>query len=414
VGIEPVGEDLREKLGLTKTLDGAAELTGTKTASTSTNPSRLIVLKALIERGPLSRSQLADVASLSRSILTGITHDLIDLGLLQELSVAHDRKQRGRPSILISINPEHAYFVGICITDTPPLMVLTDLHGNIVSQHQIAAQSEPARVVASIRAGIQRLIRTPNINPKRIFGIGLGISGFVDPTNQICRYSAMLDWHDVPIAEMVRRATGIPTFIDNDANAVAIGENLFGEARSLKDFSIITLGGSIGGAHYINGKLHRGHDGGAGEIGHITVQPGGQLCNCGKKGCVDMIASANAIVLAAQGQGLPVQTVREIEVLAANRSTSAIKILRESGQNLGIAVASVIQINNPELVLFVDIIGFGNGLFTTTVRQTIENNILPRFLSSTKLSFHQVEQSFLARGAASIAAHQYLLVRVAK
>jgi predicted NBD/HSP70 family sugar kinase len=329
---------------------------------------------------------------------------------LDEMPVIRDKDRRGRPSILLTVKATHAYFVGVSITETPPLMVLVDMCGNVVGQREIAAHTEPKEVAASIQRGMGFILSSKDISIQQVLGIGIALSGFVDHNKGICIYSAAKNWNNVPITDIVNRATGIPAYIDNDANAIAIGEKLFGIAREFANFSILTLGRNIGCAHYINGRLYRGHNGGAGEIGHITIAANGPPCPCGKRGCLDVIAASMAIISAAKGQNLPVEMVRDVEALAMNGSAPAIAILREAGQALGLAVANIIQINNPAVVLFADIVGFGNGIFSTATLQTAENNILPRLLSSTRLLFHPVEQSFMARGAASIAAHQYLLV----
>ncbi len=362
----------------------------------------------------MSRSDLSEKINVGRSALTEISHDLIQMGLLHEVSVVRNNLHKGRPSILLSMNAEYGYFVGVDIANTPQLMVLTDLLGKPVSQCQISGDGKPQTVVDSIQSGIRHLIE-PEIGPKRkVLGIGIALSGFTDYVRGVCIYSAALNWHNVPIADLVARATGIPTYIDNNAHAVAIAEKLFGEARELKNFSLILLSTKIGCAHYIHGQLYRGNDGGAGEIGHITVVPDGQQCRCGKRGCLETIAASGAILSEAAAAQLPGKNVQDIEALAAKGNPHAIAILRKAGEALGLVVANVIQVNNPELVLFADIVGFQSGLFIITTRQTIENNILPRFQSSTRLVFHHVKPSFLARGAASIAIHEFILEQVAR
>jgi predicted NBD/HSP70 family sugar kinase len=241
-------------------------------------------------------------------------------------------------------------------------------------------------------------------------GIGIAVTGVIDERAGLCRYSAALGWRDVPLAKLVRDSTGVESYVGNDANAVAIGEKLFGRGRDLRHFSSIILGGTIGGAHYIEGKLYTGYDGGAGEIGHVTLDVDGPRCPCGKNGCLDMFAGGTAMRAAAQDAGLPCQSVHDLEALASLGNAKAMAILRKAGKALGLAIANLIQINNPECILFADVEGFGKGIFQATTRQVIENNILPRFLASTEIVFHQVEQSFLGRAAASIAAQQYLQV----
>jgi predicted NBD/HSP70 family sugar kinase len=212
----------------------------------------------------------------------------------------------------------------------------------------------------------------------------------------------------------VSRITGIPTYIDNDANTVATAEKLFGHAREAKNFSIITLSNTVGCAHYIGGKLYRGENGGAGEIGHCLADPDGVLCRCGRIGCLDTVAGFDAILQSAKKHQLAVRSIQDLEALAANGNPHAVGILRGAGHALGMAVANVIQINNPEMALFACTEGLHNGLFATITRQTIENNILPRFLSSTSLHFYPVQKDFWARGAASIAAQEFLIAQVSQ
>jgi predicted NBD/HSP70 family sugar kinase len=375
---------------------------------------RSAVIETLLELGPTSRSSLADLTKLSRAALTEISHDLIELGLLYEIPVVNNRQRKGRPSVLLAVNAEHGYFVGVNIACSPALMVLADLHGNVISQHEIVETRSPQSLATSIQSGIQRMLASKSFSRDQVLGIGLALSGFVDHVHGICIHSGALNWADVPIRELVIEATGIPTCIGNDANAVATGEKLFGQAREAKNFCLITLGTTIGCAHYVGGRLYAGSSGGAGEIGHITMDPDGQMCPCGKRGCLDTIAGAGAILSAARAHGLQAETVAAVEALATNGDQRAIAILRKAGQALGLAAASSIQINNPELLLFADTQDFCSGIyFTTIVRQTIENNILPRFLSSTRIHFHPVKQSFLACGAAAIAAHNFLIEQAA-
>jgi predicted NBD/HSP70 family sugar kinase len=369
------------------------------------------IIEALLENGSMSRSGLADSLGLSRSALTEMSRILIQDGFIEESPSVVDRQRKGRPSIMLSLNARYGYFVGVGLTEDPPLMALTDCHGNVLAEHRIGMAMAPKDVAAEISRGIPYLTRASNIAMEKVLGIGVALSGHVDHAAGICLHSNMLGWHDVPIARIVESATGLPTYIDNDAHAVALGEKLFGLARELKSFTVIMLGKKIGGGSYMQGRLYRGHTGAAGEIGHCTVAPGGPRCECGKHGCVDVFASSSALLRRAAELHLPVDAIGQLEALAAGGEAKAIDLLRHAGSVLGIAVANLIQVNNPELVLFADLVGFGNGIFITSARQAIEHNIMPHLLATTRLEFRSVEQDFMVRGAASIAAHQFLIER---
>jgi predicted NBD/HSP70 family sugar kinase len=124
-----------------------------------------------------------------------------------------------------------------------------------------------------------------------------------------------------------------------------------------------------------------------------------------------MCATSSVLLKRAAELGLKAENVAQLEAIAAKGGAQAIELLREAGAMLGVVVANVIQVNNPELVLIADVVGFGNGLFITSTRQAIENNILPHLIATTRLEFCSVEKEFLARSAASIAAHQFLIDR---
>ena len=368
----------------------------------------IVVIEAYLQHGMLSRSDLAALTGISRSAITEITQNLLDMGLLEEFPVIQEKQGRGRPAISLRFSASHGYFIGVSVTDTPSLVILADMQGNVVGECEIPPNDVPKNVGLIIRRAMNDLLRRTRVPRDRLLSIGIAVTGVVDETDGICRYSAALNWRDVPIAKLVQQATGVNAYVGNDANAVAIGEKLFGRARDLRHFSSLILGRNIGCAHYIEGDLYRGYDGGAGEIGHVTLDVNGPRCRCGKNGCLDMFAGGTAMLGLAKAAGLDCQTMRELEELAAVGNAKAMDILRNGAQALGLAVASLIQINNPECVLFADVEGFGKGIFQATTRQVIENNILPRFLASTEIVFHQVERSFLARAAASIAAQQYL------
>jgi predicted NBD/HSP70 family sugar kinase len=370
--------------------------------------SLIVVIEAYLQYGMLSRSDLAALTGISRSAITEITQNLLDMELLQEFPVVQEKQGRGRPAISLRFSASHGYFIGVSVTDTPSLVILADMQGNVVGECEIPSSDAPHKVATTIRRAMNDLLRQTGVARDRLLSIGIAVTGVIDENAGVCRYSSALNWRDVPIAQLVKEATGVDAYVGNDANAVAIGEKLFGRARDLRHFSSLILGRNIGCAHYIEGNLYRGYDGGAGEIGHVTLDVNGPRCRCGKNGCLDMFAGGTALLGLAKAAGLACQNMHDLEALAAVGNAKAMTILRNGAQALGLAVASLIQINNPECVLFADVEGFGKGIFQATTRQVIENNILPRFLASTEIVFHQVERSFLARAAASIAAQHYL------
>jgi predicted NBD/HSP70 family sugar kinase len=369
---------------------------------------RNAVIATLLRNEQLSRSELSELTGVSPAAITEVTQAFLLRGLLVELPSLSTGGRRGRPIVQLQLQASHAYFVGISVAESSMPMVITDLRGRVVERHSLPICKAPADLAESTRKAFQELLRSSGIARSRVHGIGITVAGIVDAEEGVCRYSAALNWRDVPVAALMAKALRMPAWVDNDANAVAVGEKFFGKARDMEHFSSVMLGRTIGSAHYMHGMLYRGYDDSAGEIGHITVDPKGSLCRCGRYGCLDTIAGGYALRDSAKAAGLSIRSMRELEELALQGHAQATRLLRTAGTSLGTVVASLVHLNNPQCVLFTDVEGFDNGVFRTATRQAIENNVMARFLGSTQIIFNDSENGLLPRSAASIAAFEYL------
>ncbi|MEZ2131188.1 MULTISPECIES: ROK family protein [unclassified Sinorhizobium] len=364
------------------------------------------LLRVISESGPLSRTELAALMGLSKAAMSGIARDLIDLGVLHETETIYGQ---GRPSVLLDLRPECAFFVGISLLEDPAPMILSDLNGNIITRQSMPLSRDPKILAAAVSASLPDLVKTHPDAAQKLAGIGVALSGFVDEEQATCVQSTLLGWQDVPLADIIRQKTGVETFIENDAKAVAVSEKLFGSAREIQNFSVVSLGDGIGCAHFIEGKLYRGNHGGAGEIAHCTIEPGGSPCRCGKRGCLDTIASMKAIKEMSRAAGLKCTSLSDLEHEASTGNASAIGILHKAGSALGLAIAHLIQMNDPGMILITHLEGSFEGLFGTVVRQSLEANVLPRYAGQTPIRTKLVDSDIWARGAASIAAHNFLI-----
>lgn len=366
------------------------------------------VIAELLQNDQLSRLDLSERAGVSPAAITEVTQTLLQQGLLLETPAPPSGKRRGRPTVQLSLDGSHSCFVGINIGEERTLLVLTNLRGDVLHCLTVPPCARPAVIPAAIRSSFAKVLRSTGIPRSRVRGVGIAVAGIVDAEAGVCRYSAALEWQDVPVSDIVGKALQLPAWVDNDANAIAVGEKIFGRAREYNHFSSIVLGRTIGSAHYMHGMLYRGHDGSAGEIGHVTVDPEGPVCRCGRNGCLDTAAGGFALRVAARQCGLTIHTMRDLESLAIQGNGDAIRLLRTAGKALGTAIASLVHLNNPQAILFTDMEGFDNGVFRTSTRQAIENGILPRYLGTTEILFSNADPASLPRSAASIAAFNYL------
>jgi predicted NBD/HSP70 family sugar kinase len=364
------------------------------------------LLRAISESGPLSRTQMTKLLGLSKGAMSGLARELIDLGVLHETETVYGQ---GRPSVRLDLHPECAFFVGVSLLEDPAPMTLSDLNGKIIARQAIALSRDPQAIAEAIAQGLPELLKDHAQAKAKLSGIGVALSGFVDETQANCVQSTLLNWQDVPLASIIRARSGIETFIENDAKAVAVSEKLFGSAREIQNFSVVTLGDGIGCAHFIDGKLYRGNHGGAGEIAHCSIELGGSPCRCGKRGCLDTIASMNAIKEMARADDLPCSSLSELESLALTGNASAIRVLHRAGSALGLAIANLIQMNDPGLILITHVEASFDGLFGTVLMQAVETNVLPRYAGQTPIRFKRLDGDIWTRGAASIAAHNFLI-----
>ncbi len=343
---------------------------------------------------------------LSKAAMSGIARDLISLGVLRETETVYGQ---GRPSILLDLHPEGAFFVGISLIEEPAPLVLSDFNGNVVARRTMPLSRNPETIAEMIAEALPKLLCERKDAGRKLAGLGIALSGFVDEKQASCVQSTLLGWQDVPLASIVKHKTGIDTFIENDAKAVAVGEKLFGSARDMQNFSVVSFDNGIGCAHFVGGKLYRGNHGGAGEIAHCTIEPNGSPCRCGKRGCLDTVASLKAIKEMARAEGLACRSLDELETEASRGNVMAIGILHRAGSALGLAIAHLIQFNDPGLILITHVEGRFDGLFGTVMRQAAEANVLLRCAGRTPIRTQRVDGDVWARGAASIAAHNFLI-----
>ncbi|MZI93051.1 ROK family protein [Vibrio sp. CAIM 722] len=367
----------------------------------------------LIHRGgPLSRTALARALGISKTAISHPVRQLLELGFLEE--EAASATGQGRPSVLLALQSGHSFFIGVSLLNEQLELLLLDLNGEVHAHRQCEIERQPERLVALITEQIPLLIEQGEISRESVLGIGIALSGVVTESRDRCLKSTILDWVDVPLADMLERslvqthALSIPVCMENDAKSLAIAQHLFAHARDVKDFTLITLGEGIGSAHFINGQLYRGAHGGAGEIAHTTVEPNNLPCRCGKRGCLDTVASLIAIREQAQQEQLSAVTIPELEALAATGHSPAVRILHRAGNALGLAMANIIQINDPERVLLAHPEHYFEGLFATIVKQSMMANVLPNIADKIEIKPFVITPQSWPYAAASVAIYQFL------
>ncbi len=366
---------------------------------------RAVLLNLLRRLGPSSRVQLQKLSGLSGAAVTGVTAALIQEGLVVESSAA--ASTGGRPPILLALNYQAQAAIGAKLKPDEIDLVLTDGGANIERQLVLPLTSHsPAAVVQAIATAARHMLDQTGRQLHQLMGVGVGLPGLIDSQRGICVHSPILTWQDVPIAALLSAEIGCPAFVDNDVNALTVAEQLFGGEHAAH-LLVVTVGRGIGLGLLLNGQLHRGQRGGAGEFGHTVSEAGGRLCECGNRGCLEAYAAEPALVARYNelSGGAPI----DIDTLIARHAAGdprAVELFRDAAERIGVALASLVNVLNPERIL---ISGEGTRLgpaFFHTVEATLRRATFRGLADHLALRVHDDGEFAWARGAASLALQQ--------
>jgi len=259
--------------------------------------------------------------------------------------------------------------LGVDLGGTKILTAVTNSQGKMLSQdHSITpAKKGHEAVIRSILESAHRALKQADVAISELIAVGIGAPGLSNPETGILFTSASLPgWRDVPLRDIIQERLGKKTFLTNDANAAALGEFYFGAARGIRNFIYITLSTGIGGGIVIDGKIYSGAIGAAGEVGHMTIDDEGPICNCGNRGCWEALASGTALAREARqriGEGVTTSileyaegdvekvTAQVIHNAAEQGDSLAKELIARTGYYVGVGLANLINIFNPELIV---------------------------------------------------------------
>lgn len=372
------------------------------------------VARVIREDGPIGRAEIARRTGLSPSAVTMLTKSLLDAGLVTEGedTPPYRGERLGRPPILLRLDAGFAAIAGAKLDRGELNAVLTDLDGRVLARRSRRLKTEhPERVVSALARLLRSLAQAADVPQTKVAGLGLGLSGLVDSLAGTCIRSVVLDWSDVPIGPMLEAALRLPVSVENDANTLAIGEQMFGHARGLGDFAVVSMGKGIGAGLVVAGQLYRGRFGAAGEIGHCTVRENGPACACGKHGCLEAVASVPATLERAVGLGLDVTGLDQLGRLARNGDPQAGALLADIGDAVGLALSHLVNLFNPEtLILTGSGVAIGAPL-RDAIEVSLHRHAFPTLPRLPELLVQRESRDMWARGAASLAAKAYFQER---
>ncbi len=361
---------------------------------------RALVLNSIRQHGSISRVDVSRRTGLSVGAVTALTRELVDSGLIYEKQEGDSRG--GRPPILLALQPEGAYDVGAKLTEDHITFALTNLDADVIGRLTLENPSvEPEAVAQRMADGIHRLVAESRIQRSRLLGVGIGMAGIVDAETGICHTSPILGWANVPFADMVEQRTILPVYLDNDVNTLTLVEKLYGAGVGSNHFLTITVGRGIGLGIVVNGQLYRGM-GGAGEFGHTVIDPHGYTCDCGKRGCLETFVGDPWLLRRAAEQARHFNTIDDLFHAAQAGDTVIVDLVRQAGATLGYGIAMLVNVLNPQLLIF-----SGEGMrygemLLEPMRQGLYANAMSTLSDGLKMHIEPLGDDAWARGAASL------------
>ncbi len=308
--------------------------------------------------GPISRAELTAKMGLNRSTIMALTSDLTAAGLVRE-ELPRETGRAGRPSLVVRPESARVYVFAFDVGPDRLAVARVGLGGVILDRREAVRRRGPFALeeLAGMLAGFARQMRRKTRDDTVCVGAAAAVSGGVRKGDGVIRFGPNLNADEVPFGEELGRrlGLGLPVSVGNDANLAALAEHSRGTAAAVRDLIYLHGDVGIGGGIIAGGHLVGGHDGYGGEVGHMVVNPGGRACGCGSHGCLEAEVGERAVLDAAGRVGGDQQgreAVRAVVDAADRGDIVAQKALKRVGDWLGLGVANLVNIFNPEMVIF--------------------------------------------------------------
>lgn len=365
------------------------------------NSAEAEVIRALRRQGRISRSEVSNITGWSKAKASQEIRGMVEKGYLVE--IGEGASQGGRKPGLLKINNQLGYILGIDIGATSVELALADVTGVVLHRCAEAAdvRAKPETLLSRCIELALELTRSQGCVPDQILGIGVGVPGPVDFARGVLVAPPLMpEWENFLIRDFFKKVfTSAYVVVDNDVNIMALAEQRAGGGIDVDHFIFVKIGTGIGAGIISNGRIHRGADGCAGDIGHICVDKDGPLCSCGNRGCLEAMSAGPAIMSKAMdairnGASPTLSLIRDSnggiirpeDVNAACREGDqmALDIIRASGRMIGDVLATLVNFFNPSHIFIGGgIANFGNHLLVA-IRRAVLHRSLP--LATTHLS----------------------------
>nr|WP_132211627.1 ROK family transcriptional regulator [Kribbella steppae] len=320
-------------------------------------PAGVEVLTRILTQGPIPRVEIARRTGLSQAAVTKAVAPLIEAGFVTDQPAvpaeADNQLGIGRPVSPLTVIRNSVSVIGLKVTPTALIGVTTDFTAGILTvRHQKLDDTTPDTVIERLTDLAKELIKSAEVTAGPLIGIGVAVSGDVDARRGLVRHSPLMGWRDVAVADLMAKRLKVPVVVTNDVRALTVAEHWFGVGVDADSFAVVTIGSGIGCGLYINGEVVSGAYGVSGELGHLPLAPGELVCTCGRRGCVETVASSDAILTRTrETTGRPRLDLAGAIKLAHEGDEHAREAFDRAGEVIGSALAAMVNLVGPELVV---------------------------------------------------------------
>lgn len=379
---------------------------------------RAAVLRPLFFGGPQNRVGLARLTGLSSASVTNVVGALLEEGLVVE--VGTEESDGGRPRILLGVNPEFGCVIGVDVGETGVRVEAFDLTMTELAGTQLGIvpqDRDPAEIVESTAAAVNRLRAQFERDGRRILGVGVAVPGAVEHDRDLHVHAPSVGWKAVPLGALFRDRIDLPLYIENGAKTLGRGEMWLGAGRGYKDVVVTLWATGVGAAIFTDGSLYHGAASSAGEWGHTNVVVGGSACRCGAFGCLEAYVGATALLRDWERADSSVSLPAELDqtewidrlLHAASSSRAAAAVLDRAATYFGTAAANLVNLFNPELIVIGGWVGRTLGpRLLPAIRAVIAAQALDYSATRVSVELGRLGNDAVALGASTLVIEELL------
>jgi N-acetylglucosamine repressor len=369
-----------------------------------------LVLRALYDESPLSRADVARVTGLTRTSVSDLVTGLIDERLVEE--VGRGQSSGGKTPILLRVAPDGRHLIGLDLGEAAFSGAVVNLRGQILRSVRLPLYGRDGEAAVHLVMQLVDALRADDRSP--LLGIGIGAPGLIDSRTGTVRWAVNLDWADLRLGPLVEDRFGVPVVVANDSQAAALAELTFHRRPRPQNLVVVRVGRGIGAGVILNGQLFQGDRYGAGEIGHIALADQARQCHCGSFGCIETVASMQAMVAAAAVLDPTVTDDATLARAVDNGSAAARTAVLEGARYLGLAIGAMIGVLNVANVLVVGPVATLGDYWLAEVRRSAQSSALALLAHETKIEFGHIQDDVVVLGASALLIEQQLGLALAR